>query len=725
MKGIAGKEILVRIDRYLADPRLDTEAQLRKRWVWIWFLVTFVFVTISAIIEFFVFKLWPMWWFGAIFMTGYLIGFPLFRRVKRFDLVINVIFSVYTIAAMFAMLQAGGLTTSMGFIFIGMNCAMGSVLTGNLRWTIGMFILYCITIIIIGIFQSSLTTPTFITPRINTLSFVILAVWINACILFIVILFMKDKSRYEKSEAEKLRKIDEIKTKLFTNVSHEFRTPLTVIKGIAEQMEQEPNRWMQSGPGKIKTQSGILLRLINQMLDVAKIEADEMQLELIQGDIRKFIQNIAGTFQSFAENRKIELILNEQEGTIYTDYDPDKLMQVISNLLSNAIKFTPPGGVVTIDIKASQVQNKETILITVQDTGRGIPKASLNKIFERFYQVPDNYDQTPGTGLGLAITYELIKLMKGEIRVESEEGKGTLFTVLLPASRVAEKAIDHGISIIRRGNEQTEFTRTKDSEKIVVPNDETTKKPVLLVVEDNKDVVEYLQAVLEKHYEVETAFNGKAGLKKAREIIPDIILSDVMMPMMDGFEMLEKLKIDFRTDHIPVVILTARGDFDSRLTGLEIGADHYLIKPFNEKELFLKLRNLLKLRRTMQKHFGKTPFQMQEDENTPYKTESKFIKSINTLIEKQMGNEDFGINEICLSMNMSRAQLYRKFSAITNTSIGHYLRSYRLHKAKFLLENQGKNVTEAAFESGFKNLSYFSTCFHEEFGIAPNKLIHI
>ncbi|MGC9355304.1 MAG: hypothetical protein ACP5D9_15765 [Mariniphaga sp.] len=206
MKHINSKEIIVWMDRYLADPRLDAEAQLRKRWAWVWLVVSCVFIVITSFLELVVLKLWPLWWFGAVFVTGYAIGLPLFRRLKRFDLVINILFSVFIVVALFAMIQVGGYTTSLGFIFIGMNCAMGSILAGNLRWTIGLCILYCVTILIVGIFHSSLTTPAFITPRANNLSFVGLAFWINACIFFIVNLFMIDKDRFEKSKAEKLKK---------------------------------------------------------------------------------------------------------------------------------------------------------------------------------------------------------------------------------------------------------------------------------------------------------------------------------------------------------------------------------------------------------------------------------------------------------------------------------------------------------------------------------------
>jgi len=715
--------ILARIDRYLADPRLEPEAQLRKRWAWIWLVVTFIFVVITSFIELVALKLWPIWWFGLVFLAGYAIGFPLFRRLKRFDLVINLVFTVFTTAAMLAMLQVGGLTHSLGFVFIGMNCAMGSILAGNLRWTIGMFAWYCITILIVGILQPSLTTPAFVTQQANTISFVGLTFWINACILFIVILFMKDKSRYEKAEAEKLRKIDEAKTRLFTNISHEFRTPLTVILGMAEQMQKKPEIWMKNGPEKITSQSRILLRLVNQMLNIAKIEADEMPLNLINGDISKFVCYLAESFHSLAESLHINLIVFGSEKPIFTDYDPDKLMHIVSNLLSNALKFTPPGGRIDVNVDQLTDEHKEIVVLVIKDSGRGIPKESQTKIFDRFYQAADADCQTNGTGLGLALVSELTKLMKGEIRVKSEEGKGTEFSVFLPVITNAEVSSDNGISTIDPELIDVGITKSTARSEKEFPGKRKKDLPQLLIVEDNRDVVDYLRAVLQNHYRIELASNGETGLEKARSIIPDLILSDVMMPQMDGFEMLTQLKADIRTDHIPVVILTARGDFDSKLIGLEHGADHYLVKPFSEKELLLKLYNLLELRRKMQKQLGSIPF-IRPDANVQYRQETLFIKRLNSLIETKLHNEEFGINDICLSMNMSRAQFYRKFSALTNNSIGRYLRSCRLLHAKTLLEKHDRNVTEAAFESGFRNLSHFSTCFHEEFGFAPKELIH-
>ncbi|WP_242117167.1 ATP-binding protein [Aestuariivivens sediminicola] len=721
MKLFNGKKLIARIDLLLADPRLEPEALLRKRWTWLYMIVNFIGLTCMTSLGF-VWEIWPILWFGYALMITQIVAIPLFRITKRFDLVLNISYGIIVILAFAVMLQIGGLTTSMGFVFIGMNCAMGSVLAGNIRWTIGMFGLYCSTIILLGILQPYLVTPDYITPEVNSFYFVTDAVWVNACILFLVILFMKDKSRYEKSEAEKLRKIDEAKTQLYTNVSHEFRTPLTIISGIADQMEQHKEKWLQNGPYKIKAQSQILLRLVNQMLDISKIEAGSMHLNLIHGDIKKFARYVVGTFNSLAECRHIDLRININNESLYADYDPEKLMHVFGNLISNSIKFTSRGGKIDVSVFGNNRRGQDMLCISVRDSGKGIPKESISYIFDRFYQVPDEYDQIQGTGLGLALTKELVKLMKGEITVKSTVGVGTEFIITLPVTKEARKKNDHGVSMIHSDTINSIVPIHKRDGEQKTNSHISIEKPILLIVEDNKDVVEYLITILKDYYILEVAFNGKIGLEKALKIIPDIILTDVMMPQMDGFEMVRNLKNDIRTDHIPVIILTAKGDFHSKLSGLEIGADHYLIKPFSEKELLLKLSNLLKARHKMQKRLGSLKM-LSHHGNMHYKDEMLFISKINTLLEEKMENEDFGIKDICSHLNMSRPQLYRKFSALTDNSIGKYIRTYRLHRAKSMIESQSKNVTEAAIDSGFKNLSHFSTSFREEFGYSPSELL--
>lgn len=725
MKSYSKQEILTWIDRHLADSRLEPEALLRKRWAWIWMVVTCAGVIFSTIL-FLVLDVLQAWWAGPAFLLGYAIAFPLFRRFRRFDLVMNILFSYFIIVIFFAMLKLGGLKTSLGFVFIGINCAMGSVLAGRIRWTVGIFLLYGMTIVLTGILQPYLETPSFNSPRISTIIFVSLNLWINACMLFLVVLFMKDKNRYERIEAENLRKIDEAKTRLYTNVSHEFRTPLTVISGIAGQMEQQEEKWMKEGPGKIRMQSQILLRLVNQMLDISKIEAGGMYLDLIKGDIYKYIQFLTSSFQSLAESHNIALKFKSGSGPLNMDYDPEKLMQIISNLLSNAIKFTHQGGQIYVEVFHKKEEGKETVNIHVRDTGKGIPQEAVIHIFERFYQVPNNEDETPGTGLGLALTKELVKMMKGQILVRSKVNEGSEFRVCLPVTRGAREDTNHGILLVNPNAVQQVLPVTDPVREHEINAVVSSGKPILLIVEDNNDVVEYMVSILEKHFFIEVASNGEQGFKKALQIVPDIILTDIMMPRMDGYELVDQLKNDVNTDHIPVIVLTARGDFESKLKGLETGADHFLVKPFNERELLLKLNNLLKARRKMQKKLGIVPLNKQQV-NNPYRQELLFLERIHKLLDGKLHMENFGINDICSSIGMSRPQFYRKFTALTNISIGRYIRSYRLYKAKVMLETKTSNVTEAALDSGFKNLSHFSTVFREEFGYSPseiNKPVH-
>jgi signal transduction histidine kinase/AraC-like DNA-binding protein len=720
MQLISTKEILSRIDRYLEDPGLEPEELLRKRWCWIWVIISCVFVVFSTII-FIAIGFWQFWWHLPAFLGGYAVALFLFPRVRRFDLVYNILLSYFVIIIFFAMLKCGGLHTSMGFVFIGINCAIGSILAGNIRWTIAIFILYSSTVVVTGFLEPFLETPSIITARSNTIVFVAQNLWINATMVFLVILFMKDKSRYEKREAENLKKIDEAKTRLYTNVSHEFRTPLTIISGIADQMGQHNSKWLKEGPGKIKTHSLILLRLVNQMLDISKIEAGGSSLSLINGDINRYVQYLASSFMSLAEQHRLSLQVTTGSLPVKIDYDPEKIMHIISNLLSNAIKFTPPGGQIYVEVHSAKEHGRETVNIHIRDTGKGIPHDAIEHIFERFYQVPDIRDETPGTGLGLALTKELVEMMNGKICVNSRENEGSEFIVSLPVTRNAKVYADHGISLVNALYVPPVMPARNSGRLKELKPVFSSGKPILLIVEDNGDIIDYMISVLGNHYLIEIASNGEEGFDKALEIIPDIIITDIMMPLVDGYELIHLLKNDVHTDHIPVIVLTAMADIESKLKGLETGADHFLVKPFNEKELTLKLHNILKARSKMQEKLGAVPLDTHQ-ENNRYRQELSFLERINKLLDEKHHIENFGIRDICSSVGISRPQLYRKFTALTNMSIGRYIRSYRLYRAKVMLENNTANVTEAALASGFKNLSHFSTTFREEFGCSPSEV---
>ena len=713
--------ILARIDQYLYDQRLESEMLLRKRWAWIWMMVTFVGSIFSVFLFLFVLNLWPLKWVGFAFLAGYVVALPLYRRSKRFDLVINLLFSYFIVVIFFAILQVGGLPSNLGYIFIGLNCAMGSVLAGNLRWTIFLFILYCATIVLIGILQPQLTTPDYVEEQTNTLAFVTLAVWINACILLLMLFFIKDHERFEKAEADQLKKLDKEKTRLYTNISHEFRTPLTVIQGIANQIENRPEKWVKKGPEKIKEQGRIVLHLVNQMLDISKLETGRLEVKNIHGNISEYVRYVASSFLGLAENKELALEVTAKDNPVYTDYDPDKLLQVLTNLISNSIKFTPAGGMIRVEIKRLAKEVPETVEIRVIDTGQGISEQDIRRIFDRFYQIPDKNLRATGTGLGLAITKELVKLMKGEIRVQSEVGKGSEFIISLPITKNAPEEKDNGISKMRPVDFASASSLDHPDKELELRHSIPPDKPLLLIVEDNIEVTEYLVSALESKYAISLASNGLEGLEKSRQIIPDIILTDIMMPVMDGFEMIKILKDHIETDHIPIIIITALGDVQSILEGLKNGADHYLVKPFNEKELLLRLKNVLSVRLKMQHRIGILP-SVQHQGSIEYRRKLQFFSKINNIINDHLENEDFGVEDIASHLNMSKSQLYRKFSALTDQSIGKYVRSYRLHKAKEMMEKEGMNVTEAAQDTGFKNLSHFSTCFKEEFGYPPSEL---
>ena len=440
-----------------------------------------------------------------------------------------------------------------------------------------------------------------------------------------------------EQQAEQLLELDQVKSRFFTNISHEFRTPLTVIGGMMQQIMKSPDQFLPKGGPLIIRNNAILLNLVNQILDLRKLESGAVQLSLIQGNVIPFLSYIFESFHSLAESKGIRLHFMSDEEEILMDYDKEKLLRIVTNLLSNAIKFTPDGGDVYLTVRSKQLavgsmqgaggsgqthqahgQKKKPssnelptayrLLLTVKDTGIGIPPEQLPYIFDRFYQVDDSDTRKGelarphgggGTGIGLALTKELVKLMEGSIEVKSEEGKGSTFKIFLPIRRVAsmeqseERAVQTELNLIVDGS--LPLTTSAQDAKSSLHSDllaTTVDQSTLLIIEDNADVVEYLESLLEDRYQLEIARNGQEGIEVAIERVPDLILSDVMMPIKDGFEVCETLKNDERTSHIPIVLLTAKADADARLAGLQHDADAYLAKPFNPGRAFHSLRKI-------------------------------------------------------------------------------------------------------------------------------------
>lgn len=652
-----------------------------------------------------------------ILLTIALIVIPYTTRHFRHYITIHltgmVLVTFYTISLL------GGIATSAGLIVACLSFVLLSIPLQSIPITILLFTIYFFLTAVIGLMHPYLTIPDQITPSRNAIIWMINTLSMSALSLLFVVDFITKQHRFEQLEANKQKEINEVKSKLFTNITHEFRTPLTIIQGMTDLIRKRPEEWLEQGTEKIRNNSFILLRLINQMLDIAKIDSGSMSKQMKQADIMSFVGYVTELFRSVASDRKIELHYIRNENPFYMDFDPEKIVHIISNLLSNAFKFTPAGGNVTV--KAELFNAKNHLVIGVTDTGIGIQPQHLVRIFDRFYQVGNNAVSRGGTGLGLALTKEMVEILNGRIWVESQPGIGSSFFIELPVTKEAPLSLHENLTELLSDISKSVLTGVSPStlspEKKPLFMDHF---PTVVIVEDSQDVALYLEAILKQEYHVEKASDGKAGFEKILQVIPDIVLSDVMMPEMDGIEMLEKLKSDFRTSHIPVVLLTAKADLDSRLTGLARGADAYIAKPFHEIELLIQLKNLIDQRKKLQERYSSLA-EFPETSDESIKAEDSFMIRVRNILEKNLGNDEFDIHDLCRELAVSHAQLYRKFKSLSNYTIADYFKLLRLHKSRELLTKSDLNITQIAFTVGFKNLSYFSREFTEHFGISPGK----
>ncbi len=537
-------------------------------------------------------------------------------------------------------------------------------------------------------------------------------------------LLLRNELQLKAEEARQLKELDTFKSRLYTNLTHEFRTPLTVILGMAQQMRNEPQKYLDRGTRLIENNGKNLLRLINQLLDLSKLEDQSFELDLKQGDIVPFIRYVTESFHTFANSKNLSLRFFTNQESLIMDYDEDQIQQVLTNLISNALKFTPEGG----DILVKLTGDEKVLKLEVRDTGIGISEKDLPHVFDRFYQVDaSSTRQGEGTGIGLAHSKELIKIMGGNIKVESILGQGSVFFINLPVKREAAKKIDE--HHLERGASAIPLTADESIHKTSI--DTVTNfpikeenKPQLLIIEDNHDVVIYLKSCLDGRCQIDVAYNGKIGVEKAINQVPDIIISDVMMPEKDGYEVCDILKNDERTSHIPVILLTAKADDDSKMIGLRRGADAYLTKPFNKEELLLRLELLVERQKRMVAHFTKQ-LRGQKSTNSDIKDEgilieNAFIQKVRQIVEDHYSDENFNLSVLCQKIGMSRSQLFRKMQALIATSPSAFIRIYRLNKAKSLLETTDLNVSEVAWKVGFKDQAHFSKTYREEFGFSPS-----
>ncbi|MBI1227825.1 MAG: response regulator [Bacteroidetes bacterium] len=529
---------------------------------------------------------------------------------------------------------------------------------------------------------------------------------------------LKHRMALEHQEAERLKELDTFKTRLYTNITHEFRTPLTVILGMTEQLELE-NATKKNDKSKkklslIHRNGRSLLNLVNQILDLSKVQNKELKVDYRQGDIVQYTRYITESFHSLANSRNIMLRVVSKPSEILMDYDPEKMLKIVSNLLSNALKYTPSGGKVTLELS----QKDAVLQLIIRDTGQGIADNELPHIFDRFYQAKNSNGNIGGTGIGLALTQELVKLLGGSIGVESEVGSGTIFTIQLPITNSAVlSSEDEQFAIADTPTQSPSTPIVKQPATI-----EDSQLPYLLIIEDNPDVVEYLTACLEGNYQLDFAYNGRAGIEKALESVPDIIISDVMMPEKDGFEVCETLKNDERTSHIPIVLLTAKADMDSRIAGLRRGADAYLGKPFHQEELAVVLAKLVELRSKLQERYSswntKAPAGNSKVASAPT-LEDVFLEKAKDIVSSNLSKAEFSTQDLCREMGMSYPVLHRKLAALTSRSPAIFIRSVRLQAAKEMLLTTDAPISEIAYDCGFNDPKFFSRSFSQEFGVSP------
>ncbi len=543
---------------------------------------------------------------------------------------------------------------------------------------------------------------------------------------------LEEKNRIIEFEKNRAEESERSKEQFFSNVSHELRTPLTLIIGPLDKLIRKTHDEEIRKELEIMDRNARRLHaMINELLNLYKLESGKIPIKAKKGEIVEFTRHFVQTFHSLAEEREIKLCFTSSVIKLWVYFDKEKMENIIGNLLSNAFKFTNAGGSITVSLGANKdesisgVPGEGEVTISVRDTGIGIAKEKQNHIFDRFYQVDDVLKRNvEGTGIGLALTKELIDLHHGSIKVESEEGKGSIFTVSLPLGKKHFKSDE---IIEDQDDEQIQDEPETDIENLTGGEGGHKPKatPLILIVEDNKDMRTYIRSCVDPPYKVIEAADGVKGLDKAISQVPDLIISDVMMPRMDGNELSRQIKTDERTSHIPVILLTARSSMEYKIEGLETGADEFLEKPFNARELKIRIKNLIEQRKKLREQLLKSlgvEF-TKADPEKPVSIDRQFLQKALSVVMKYISDSEFSVESFAREMAMSRVQLHRKIKALTGESAGHFIRSIRLKNAAEYLKREEGNVTETAYEFGFKSLSYFARCFHREFGMTPSDFI--
>lgn len=522
---------------------------------------------------------------------------------------------------------------------------------------------------------------------------------------------------YERSKAEvqRIRDLDEVKSRFFANISHEFRTPLTLIKGPLETLRKGENISSQSKTVDLIYRNAQRLEtLVDQLLDLSKLESGEERLNPKQGGLLTFLKATVFSFESLADRQNISLQASFPKDVETAWFDKDKLEKILVNLLSNAFKYTPSGGTVRVGLQCDE----KFMSIEISDTGKGITQEALRHIFDRFYRVEGTEEK--GSGIGLALVKELVDLHHGQVHVSSIKGEGTSFRLRIPVSLnglgVTSPSINQESSGMLPSPPLLQLSAQKELETLPPQNDTL---PIVLVIEDNDDLLQYISGILRSSYQVLQAIDGLQGERMAIEHVPDVIVSDVMMPEKDGFALCHSLKRNPKTSHVPVILLTAKAGQHNRLEGLGQGADAYLTKPFNADELLVRVRNLIEARKKIFEQFRQQGHLIIEELDLA-SLDDRFLQQVMGYIREQLDNDQLSVEDIAREVGFSRSQLHRKLKALINKSASQMVSEIRLNEAKRMLEQQAGSVSEIAYSVGFSNLSYFTKSFKEKFGVLPS-----
>ncbi len=516
--------------------------------------------------------------------------------------------------------------------------------------------------------------------------------------------------KVKKSEQKAMSQLDNVRSSFFTNITHEFRTPLTVIIGLGERlMSNNEKDNLESIGSTIARQGKNLLLLINQILDIAKLKSNTSHEDFQHGNIIGFITAIFEGLKELADRKNINFSFNPHSKSVEMDFIPDYIVKIMSNLISNAIKFTPNGGIVKI---TTECRNNK-LLLTVEDNGCGIPKEDLPCIFDAFYQ-GNSQHRSAGTGIGLSLTKQLVEVMDGTIQVESEKNSGTKFMITLPLKHSNQKFNSLNENPIVKGT----YVCDGDENISMESNDSQTR---ILIVEDNNDISSFIGSVIE-NATISYASNGKAGMEKALQIVPDIIITDIMMPEMDGIEMCRQIRQSEILSHIPIIVISAKATDADKIEGINLGANAYLYKPFNAEELNATIVSLLERRKSLQAYLSRN---LALDENYNEKLSSAdqdFLNKVIDLIYAQMSDLKVNLNDIAESLNMTPRQLNRKINAITGDNASRYVLQVRMTRAKQLLDsNSGYTIADVAYKCGYEETGNFTRAFKTLYNITPTQ----